>query len=148
VDAGQTAIELMQALPSRRNRQVLSRFLVVGAVGFCTDGGLLSWLMGQGWTIVQARSLSFLAAVSITWWLNRVWTFRAVQPAAPRREYVLYFLTQVGGALINLLVFFVLVHAFETLRHLPLIPLAAGAAVAIVFNFSVSRLVVYKYPRP
>lgn len=146
--AGQTDIELMQALPSRRNRQVLSRFLVVGAVGFCTDGGLLSWLMGQGWTIVQARSLSFLAAVSITWWLNRVWTFRAVQPAAPRREYVLYFLTQVAGALINLLVFFVLVHAFETLRHLPLIPLAAGAAVAIVFNFSVSRLVVYKYPRP
>jgi len=134
----------MQAPPSRPNGQTLSRFLLVGAVGFGIDGGLLSWLLGQGWPIVQARSVSFLAAVSATWWLNRTWTFRSPHQRAPRREYLLYFVTQVGGALINLLVFFVLVHAFETLRHWPLIPLAAGAVVAVAFNYSISRLVVFR----
>ena len=138
----------MQAPPSRRNWHPLSRFLLVGAVGFAIDGGLLSWLLGQGWSIVQARGVSFLAAVSATWWLNRTWTFQAAQKSALRREYLLYFATQVGGALINLLVFFVLVHAFESLRHKPMIPLAAGAVVAIAFNFSISRLVVFNRPRP
>ena len=134
----------MQADPSRPNWHALSRFLLVGAVGFGIDGGLLSWLLGQGWPIVQARSVSFLAAVSVTWWLNRTWTFRDPHKSTPRREYLLYFVTQVGGALINLLVFFALVHAFETLRLMPLIPLAAGAVVAVAFNYSISRLVVFR----
>lgn len=138
----------MQAPPSRRDWSALSRFLIVGTVGFAIDGALLSWLLGQGWTIVQARAASFLAAVSATWWLNRSWTFQAAQKSAPRREYLLYFATQVGGALINLVVFFVLVHVFEALRHMPLIPLAAGAVVAIAFNFSISRLVVFTPSRP
>lgn len=97
---------------------------------------------------MQARAVSFLAAVSATWWLNRSWTFQAAQKSAPRREYLLYFATQVGGAVINLLVFFVLVHVFEVLRQAPLIPLAAGAMVAIAFNFSISRLVVFTPSRP
>ena len=138
----------MQPLSTRQHWPLLFRFLLVGAVGFGIDGGLLSWLLGGGWTIVQARSVSFLAAVSATWWLNRRWTFQATRHVAPRREYLLYFATQVGGALINLLVFFVLVHAFESLRHKPLSPLAAGAVVAIAFNFSISRLVVFNRPRP
>lgn len=138
----------MQAPPTRRNWPALSRFLLVGAVGFGIDGGLLSWLLGQGWTVVQARGVSFLAAVSATWWLNRTWTFQAAQKSAARREYLLYFTTQVVGALINLLVFFVLVHAFEVLQHMPLIPLAAGAVIAIAFNFSISRLVVFTSSRP
>ena len=83
----------MQAPPSRRNWHPLSRFLLVGAVGFAIDGGLLSWLLGQGWSIVQAR-------------------------------------------------------AFEALRQMPLIPLAAGAAVAIAFNFSISRVVVFSRSHP
>jgi len=134
----------MPTSPSPHRWQTLSRFLVVGLVGFGVDGGVLSGLLAQGWTIVQARAVSFLAAVSLTWWLNRIWTFKGSQPNAPRREYLLYFVTQLGGALINLLVFFVLVYAVEPLKRMPLIPLAAGAAVAIAFNFSISKLVVFR----
>lgn len=146
--AGPADIPRMPPPTSPHNFTALSRFLAVGAVGFGVDGGLLSWLLSQGWSIAAARAVSFPAAVSVTWWLNRTWTFRQPTKAAARREYLLYFATQVGGALINLAVFFALVHLFEPLRRWPLVPLAAGAVVAIVFNFSISRWVVFSPSKP
>lgn len=128
---------------SFRARRFL-RFLLVGGVGFCVDGGLLTVLMQSRWEIISARSLSFLSAVTCTWLLNRFWTFELDRRIGVRREYGAYIATQVVGALINLTVFFALIEIHPLLQNTPLIPLAFGAVVSLAFNYTVSKRYVFK----
>lgn len=125
-------------------RRDFRRFVVVGGLGFCVDGGLLTILMRYGWDIIPARSCSFLLAVSVTWLFNRLWTFDSGKRISMRRQYVYYFGTQVSGAIINLSIFFMLINIYPALRYTPLIPLAVGAAVSLVFNYMVSKTIVFK----
>ena len=115
------------------------RFAVVGAVGFCVDAGVLTVLMNAGWGVIASRAVSFLLAASVTWLLNKVWTFRNVGTRAAGREYALYVGMQMIGAGINLGVFFALVLASPSLREMPVVPLAVGAGVSLGFNYFVSK---------
>lgn len=59
------------------------------------------------------------------------------------REYVSYVVVQVIGATINLLVFVVVIEFVKPLRSIPVIPLAMGAGVALLFNYAASRRFVF-----
>ena len=120
------------------NRDFL-RFTAVGVAGFCVDAGILTLLMKSGWTVIASRAVSFLLAVSVTWLLNKLWTFQGAGKRGAPREYALYVGAQVVGAGINLGVFFVLISLGPSLRELPVIPLAAGAIVSLGFNYLVSK---------
>lgn len=124
-------------------KRAFLRFVVVGGLGFCVDGGLLTILMAYSWEVIPARCFSFFLAVSATWILNRFWTFDSVKRKSIRMEYAYYFGTQILGAAINLSIFFVLIGAYPVLRDTPLIPLAFGATVSIGFNYFVSKLFVF-----
>lgn len=125
-------------------KQELTKFVFVGGVGFCIDGGLLTLLMKLDWGVLPARSLSFMSAVTCTWLLNRNWTFDREEPVGVRKEYASYIATQIAGAGINLLVFFLLIGLYPAWRNTPLIPLAVGAAVSLIFNYTVSKKYVFK----
>lgn len=120
------------------------RFALVGGIGFCVDGGLLTLLMYAGWEIIPARSVSFLSAATSTWLLNRIWTFELVRKTRIRTEYVSYIASQIFGAALNLAVFFALVSLDPGLRNTPLIPLAFGAVVSLTFNYVASKRFVFK----
>jgi putative flippase GtrA len=116
------------------------RFGVVGTVGFLVDAAVLSWLVQwQGWGPVEARGLSFPLAVTATWALNRRFTFTSRAGADRKREYGRYFVVQTIGALINLGVYLAVIAAVPPIAAWPVLPLAAGAGVAMVFNFVASR---------
>lgn len=120
------------------------RFVFVGAVGFCVDAGLLTLLMQTGWNIMPARSVSFLSAVTCTWILNRIYTFRMAQRIGILKQSVSYIATQVIGAVINLMVFFALIELYPALHNTPMIPLTFGAVASLAFNFTVSTRYVFK----
>lgn len=120
------------------------RFAVVGSVGFCIDGGLLTLLTQSGWKIPTARMLSFISAVTVTWLFNRYWTFALDSRRSARTEYAGYIATQAAGAIVNLAVFFILIELYPSLERTPLIPLAFGAIVSLVFNYTVSKKYVFK----
>ena len=122
----------------------LTRFATVGAVGFVIDGGILTLMMSRGHAPFESRLVSFTFAVTVTWALNRTWTFSRARRKERWREYLAYVLTQVAGAGLNLGVFFMLLQLYPTMRVYPLVPLAAGAAVALVFNFAASKHIVYR----
>jgi putative flippase GtrA len=126
------------------HRRQFSKFVLVGAVGFCIDAGLLTLLMQLGWEILPARAISFMSAATGTWGLNRVWTFKYKECFELHKEYIFYIATQVIGACINLSVFFVLIEVYPMLTSIPLIPLAFGAVVSLVFNYTVSKVYVFK----
>ena len=130
----------------------LSRFAIVGVLGFIVDASVLTLLVnGLGQGHIGSRAISFTLAVTVTWLANRRWTF---QPTAQRgKEYAGYLITQVIGAVINLGVYVILIQMWPGLAKLPVIPLAAGAFVAFLFNFFAARRFVYSgfrsgQPRP
>jgi putative flippase GtrA len=128
---------------ARLPRQLLL-FAGAGAVGFTIEAVVITILVVLLDTnIYLARLISFTLAVLATWRLNRQFAFSGSASADRAREYGRYFLVQTCGAAVNLGVFAVLVTLYQDLREWPVIPLAAGAAVALLFNFVVSRAFVF-----
>ena len=122
----------------------LPGFALVGAIGFLVDAGILTALMNElGAGHYAARSVSFTAAVTTTWYLNRRWVFTAIATRKRSREYTSYVVVQAIGAVINLSVFVVAIEFSPDLARTPVIPLAIGAAVALLFNFSASSGFVF-----
>ena len=120
-------------------------FATVGFVGFVIDAAILSTLVhAQDWHHYTARGLSFAAAVTVTWYLNRNWVFSRTSDRT--REYGAYFSVQVVGAAINLGTYALIIAVIPTLARLPVLPLAAGAALALLFNYSAASRWVFSAP--
>lgn len=122
----------------------LPRFITSGGIGFCVDAGVLTLLIASQWSVVSARALSFIAAVTATWAINHAWTFRPRIKNSLSREYLLYLATQIGGALINFSVFLALIWLYPPLKGVPVAPLAAGAVVSMLFNYVILKLLVFR----
>ena len=116
--------------------------MTVGGLGFVIDGTILSLLVHVGaWPHYLARALSFATAVTVTWYCNRQWVFARTEDRA--REYGAYFGVQAIGAAINLGTYALVIALVPALARLPLVPLAAGAALALLFNYSAARRWVF-----
>ena len=117
---------------------------MVGALGFAVDAGIL--LLASklaGWSPLAARAVSFPAALTCTWWLNRRFAFAGRGLDSAASEYGLYSLIQVLGAIINMGVFVACLELWPAWERVPVVPLAIGASIALAFNFSALRSVLY-----
>ena len=124
------------------------RFLVVGAIGFVVDGGILTLLHSlYDFSLLHARLVSFAAAVTVTWYLNRQHTFTASKDERAFQEWSRYAVVNSIGALLNLGLFLWLVYRFSILAAWPIVPLAIASAVALVVNFFVSRHLAFRHGR-
>ncbi|WP_431125907.1 GtrA family protein [Variovorax paradoxus] len=121
-------------------RQFLS-FAVVGAIGFVVDVAVL-YLMAPllGW--YGARVLSFLAAATATWALNRRYTFRRSE-ASVLREYLGYLVTMLGGAVVNYGAYVLVLHWF-TGPWAPAAGVALGSCAGLIVNFLSARYLVFR----
>jgi putative flippase GtrA len=126
----------------------LPGFVIVGAIGFLVDAGILTALVtGFGAGHYVARAISFTVAVTATWYMNRRWVFDRVTAHKSSREYTSYLVVQVIGAVINLSIYVAVIELVPKLAETPVIPLALGAAVALLFNFGASSRFVFAEPR-
>ena len=131
-------------VPSRLAREAWF-FTLVGAIGFCVDGGLLLVAheqLGLAWPI--ARLLSFTSAVTVTWLLNRSLTFSVQSCTLTLDEWRRYFAVNGAGAALNLGIFLALMEFVPRFASHPLIALAVAATAALVFNFLMSRRFVFQ----
>ncbi|MBI3350390.1 MAG: GtrA family protein [Burkholderiales bacterium] len=118
-------------------RSQLLRFGLVGCVGFVTDAGLtVGFHSGLGLGEAPARVLAFVVAATVTWWLNRRFTFRVQSGASSWLRYVA--ITS-AGAVINIACYLGVVRALGTQPMHLLAGVAVGSVVAMGFNFWVSR---------
>lgn len=122
----------------------LVRFAVVGGAGFIVDASVLTSLVKfTVMDLYSSRAISFILAVSVTWYLNRVWTFKTAKNKRQGAEYARHILVQVIGALINLSVYVYCIESVEQMARYPVFPLAIGALIALVFNYFFSRKLVF-----
>jgi putative flippase GtrA len=121
-------------------------FGLVGVAGFVVDVGML-YLAAPllGW--YAARVLSFVAAATATWVLNRRYTFTARQSGTSLgREYVRYLVTMLGGAAVNYAVYVATLHLVDG-RWAPALGVALGSCAGLVVNFASARQIVFKSKR-
>lgn len=124
-----------------------SSFAVIGGLGFIVDGGILTFLNSvYGVDLLPARLVSFSAAVTTTWLLNRYQTFSDRKEARLVHEWGRYAAVNSIGSLMNMGIFFWLLSHYPILADVPLVPLGIAASVALVFNFFASKYVVFRYP--
>lgn len=123
--------------------RALLMFAVVGVIGFVVDVSVLyalaAWL---GW--YGARIVSFVAAASATWALNRRYTFSA---AARSRsiavEYFTYLLAMLGGATVNYGIYALMLYWFP-MRGSAAIGVALGSIGGLAVNFLSARYLIFR----
>lgn len=121
------------------------RFALVGAAGFVVNEAAL-WI---GLHILHlgkdaAWFFAFVPAVTFTWWGNRSFTFREHASTGARavlHEWARFVATNSFGALVNLVVYELLIHLTTAS---PLLALACGVLAGMVFNFTLSKRFVFR----
>lgn len=123
------------------------RFCIVGALGFVTDFSVLyiavSWL---GLGTMVGRLLSFLIAATVTWKANRHFTF-VRKDSGSVREWLHYLLATGMGGCINVAVYQVWLYFTDHSTLNLFLAVAAGSAVALLFNFAISKRAVFAQGR-
>ena len=83
----------------------MTRFLFAGGVGFVTDAVVFfGFVYGFGGSIIAARVLASLVAMTVTWILNRSMTFADGRMQNRTAEYGKYLIASFVGMGANLVV--------------------------------------------
>jgi putative flippase GtrA len=125
-------------------RQFLS-FAAVGVVGFVVDASALYFAMhvlGAG--LYGGRLLSYLAAATTTWALNRSYTFRTQRSHNKFAEWGRFLGANAVGGLVNYATYAILVTWVPMAAAHPVLGVAAGSIAGLTVNFLLSRRVVFK----
>ena len=122
----------------------LFAFGVVGVLGFLVDAGILYLARCLGIGLIVGRVVSYLTAATSTWALNRRFTFTSREDRGPLREWVLFMISQLAGAVFNLGLYGWLVTSSRLVAAQPVIGVAAGSLAGMLVNFFVAKKFVFK----
>lgn len=115
------------------------RFCIAGTVGFGVDAGLLQLLVNMTHANPYvARIPSFLAAASVTWLINRRYTFQSREKRITS-EWVRYVSLMAGGAFVNYGLYSLYIGYWDTQLLRPWLGVALGSVGALALNFMTSR---------
>ncbi len=145
---------LVLALPGPLRRRVrpghlrllaqFTQFGMVGLVGFAVDTAVV-YAIRRGVGLYVAGTLAYAVAVTATWWLNRVWTFRGLGNIGPmHRQWAKFVVVNLPGLCLNLGTYFVLIATLAVCDRHPVIAIFAGAVAGMSANFTLSRAVVFR----
>jgi len=146
-------VSLHAILPSSARRWISPAHLILGAqfVQFATVGvaGLMVDAVvvyaTRGWAgLYAAGLLSYLVAVTVTWALNRMWTFRGLGQGSALRQWARFVVANLLGFVLNRGTYFTLVTVSPLCADQPIYAVAAGAVAGMFANFNLSRGVVFK----
>lgn len=137
----------MKATPEPApTRQFLS-FAAVGVVGFVVDASALYLAIhALGAGLYGGRLLSYLAAATTTWALNRGYTFRTQRGHNKLAEWARFLAANSVGGLVNYTTYAILVTWVPLATSHPVLGVAAGSIAGLTINFLLSRRVVFKGP--
>ncbi|USX27927.1 GtrA family protein [Oxalobacteraceae bacterium OTU3CINTB1] len=120
----------------------LLRFAVAGVAGLATDVAVLYLALSLGSGFYAGRVLSFLAAVWVTWRINRRYTFAAGDDAW--REWWRYLAAMLGGGVVNYAASSATVLLLPPWPLTPALAVAVGSVAGMGLNFLSAKLLVFK----
>jgi putative flippase GtrA len=121
------------------------RFGVVGVAGFVVDSTVLMAMIAAGMGPYSGRVVSYVAAASATFALNRAWTFRDRAGAGPvAAQWSRFLLVNLVGFTANYGAYAVLIGASPLVARYPVLGVAAGSLAGMFLNFALSRRLVFQ----
>ncbi len=120
------------------------RFGVVGTVGFVVDAFVLTVGLRAGTGPWLGRALSYVVAVTVTFSLNRAWTFRTADRSRPvTQDWGLFALVNLAGFACNYGTYAALIAGVPLVREFPVLGVAAGSLAGMAGNFLLSKRYVF-----
>jgi putative flippase GtrA len=130
-------------------RSQFLRFGLVGVAGYAVDAIVLTLLVElAGIDPYSARIASFICAASTTWWLNRHFTFARNPDQKLSHQWIGFLLVSAGGALLNYGAYVLTLQFWPLAYDFPAIGAAVGALAGMLFNFPMSKLLVFRTGLP
>jgi putative flippase GtrA len=119
---------------------------VVGSVGFIVDAAVLTALVRYtDLGVYLPRLVSFPSALTVTWYLNRIWTFPGATTHGRVAQYSRYAIVQTLGALLNLGVYSLAIAIGPAwFASVVAMPLAIASSIALVFNYAGSKVWAFR----
>ena len=129
-------------------KQLLS-FSLVGIIGFFVDASTLYLALHLlGADLYGGRAISYLAAATTTWALNRRYTFRDARSPGRLAEWARFLAANSVGGLVNYGTYALLVTVLPVAAAHPVLGVAAGSVAGLAVNFFLSRSLVFKRRTP
>jgi putative flippase GtrA len=120
------------------------RFAVVGVIGFTVDASTLAIMLMAGAGVLWGRAVSYVAAASCTWALNRRWTFHD-QSSRRVRQWAQFLAVNLLGGAVNYSIYALLVlHLNGSSIILPVIAVAFGSICGLAINFLLSKHIIFR----
>jgi putative flippase GtrA len=138
----------LPGVPSSKGAAQFARFCLVGALGFAVDAGVLMLcLRVLDLGLYEGRFVSFLVAATVTWKLNRQFTFRNARSDRPHSQWARYVVANGLGGTANFAAYALVVGATSAGNAYPVLGVAAGSLAGLLLNFTSSRLLVFRVPK-
>jgi putative flippase GtrA len=118
-------------------------FGVVGVAGFVVDTATV-YALRHRLGLYGAGAVSYCTAATVTWLLNRVWTFRGKGSGPAHRQWARFLLANLAGFVLNRGTYAALVTFVALCAEEPVYAVGAGAIVGMFLNFSLSRTMVFR----
>jgi len=131
------------------SRLSILRFAVIGALGMPVDWGVLQLMVHWGTGPYLGRVISWFCAASFTWAGNRYFTFaasRARTILGTGKEWLRFLAANAVGGLVNVGLSITLERSAPPPINNPYLALAIGILAGLVFNFTLSKRLVFKGP--
>jgi putative flippase GtrA len=126
--------------------RVLVQFLMfgtVGVIGFLADTATV-YALRHSLGLYGAGALAYGVAASVTWLLNRLWTFRGQGSGRAHRQWARFMLVNSAGFVLNRGTYAALVTFVPFCADQPVYAVGAGAIVGMFLNFRLSRTMVFR----
>jgi putative flippase GtrA len=133
----------------RRLAAQFLRFGMVGVAGLVVDISVLYFALRVLHTgPYTGRAISYLAAATSTWYLNRRITFADRRSDAFAREWLKFVVFNGGGGVLNYLTYTATLHYVGSSGFGPAIGVAMGSLAGMFVNFALSRQLVFRPSAP
>ena len=121
-------------------------FALSGTAGFLVDAGIMQLLVGLAHAQPHlARVVSFLVSMTVTWQINRHFTFREQRPAGSLlAEWRRYFASSLLGGASNYAAFAIAIAVSPFMRAHIILPVAIGCLIGMVTNYVLYSRYVFK----
>lgn len=118
------------------------RFGCVGSIGFVVDASVV-WVTHRQLGLILAQCCGFFLAVTVTWLLNRHWTFAGRGSSRLLREWVRYVGANGWGALLNNGAYLAAIAANAWFARYPVMAVALGSMVGMGVNYMTARYWIF-----
>jgi putative flippase GtrA len=125
---------------------MLTQFLMfglVGAVGFLFDTATV-YSLRRSLGLYGAGMVAYVVAATVTWLLNRLWTFRGSSDSPAHQQWARFLVVNLLGFALNRGTYALLVTFVALCAAQPVYAVGAGAVAGMFLNFKLSRAIVFR----